>query len=248
MPRYTPKQKQEMVDLYSSGVPGEEVARRFGASLPTVMTAIRAAGKARNYGPSSGRPSGSPVTWTRIFYKGTGWRWVGKYEGQTIALSEARILMAKALGRDLTDKEFVHFVDRDQRNTDEDNLYVTNNPKPKWLLSTRPCRVCGEEKEYPASFPGGNATCASCRSDQTYFLKKLKEHGLTEEQIEAMGTTCHICGQECSSGRRLAIDHDHETGAVRGLLCRDHNVALGLFGDDPELLLAAARYLQERAA
>jgi len=55
---------------------------------------------------------------------------------------------------------------------------------------------------------------------------------------------CAICRDEPEPGRRLAVDHDHETGAVRGLLCRRCNMALGSFRDDPHLLLAAADYLQ----
>jgi hypothetical protein len=64
-----------------------------------------------------------------------------------------------------------------------------------------------------------------------------------EELLEAQGGVCAICQKPCSSGRRLAVDHDHEAGIVRGLLCRRCNTAIGLLGDDAVSLLRAAGYL-----
>ena len=47
------------------------------------------------------------------------------------------------------------------------------------------------------------------------------------------------------TARRLAVDHDHKTGKIRGLLCISCNVGLGHFQDDVELLRSAILYLQE---
>jgi hypothetical protein len=57
---------------------------------------------------------------------------------------------------------------------------------------------------------------------------------------------CTICGKSITeNGKALAVDHDHETGAVRGLLCNSCNTALGLFNDNPELLRKAADYIEK---
>lgn len=53
---------------------------------------------------------------------------------------------------------------------------------------------------------------------------------------------CKICGG-LETKRRLSVDHCHETGKVRGLLCQQCNIALGLFKDNPKLLKKAIKYL-----
>lgn len=88
------------------------------------------------------------------------------------------------------------------------------------------------------------------RKVQDYNLKKL--YGLTIEQYEAMlveqGGVCALCRKPPSgraNGGRLHVDHDHETGRVRRLLCYHCNNALGHFRDDPDLMRRAADYIEE---
>lgn len=59
----------------------------------------------------------------------------------------------------------------------------------------------------------------------------------------AQNGVCAICRHECERGRALSVDHDHCTGQIRGLLCSNCNLVLGLFGDNPELFMAAADYV-----
>ena len=43
---------------------------------------------------------------------------------------------------------------------------------------------------------------------------------------------------------RLAVDHCHKTGKIRGLLCNRHNQGIGYMNDSPELLMKAAKYIE----
>lgn len=86
-----------------------------------------------------------------------------------------------------------------------------------------------------------------------YNPEKHKEYGLRRmygleisdfnKMIEDQNGCCLIC--EEFYGFKLAVDHDHDTGNVRGLLCRKCNSGIGLLGDSIENLLSAAAYLRE---
>ena len=52
---------------------------------------------------------------------------------------------------------------------------------------------------------------------------------------------CEICGTV--PDKELCLDHDHATNAIRGFLCRDCNIGLGMFADNPDRLQQAIRYL-----
>jgi hypothetical protein len=92
------------------------------------------------------------------------------------------------------------------------------------------------------------------RKGNTEELRRLalkSNYGLTLEQYEAMvaaqGGRCAICGTDHPGSSRIkywSVDHDHETDAVRGLLCHGCNTGLGAFGDDIERLTKAVAYLQ----
>lgn len=80
-----------------------------------------------------------------------------------------------------------------------------------------------------------------------------RRYGVTlewyENKLEEQGGLCSICkySSEDTEGRRLAVDHCHETGEARGLLCSTCNTGLGLLKDSEEVLLAAIAYLQRNS-
>lgn len=89
-----------------------------------------------------------------------------------------------------------------------------------------------------------------------YRTKQLAQFGITEADYAAhfdrQGGVCAICRRPQPGKRRLAVDHDHTTGVVRGLLCTGCNSAVGRLGDTVEGLMRAVAYLvraqSERAA
>lgn len=85
------------------------------------------------------------------------------------------------------------------------------------------------------------------RHPERYRALQLKnDYGLTVNEFEAMrvaqGNACAICREPFTGTPH--VDHDHATGAVRGLLCHGCNVGLGRFRDDPGRLESAAVYLR----
>jgi Uri superfamily endonuclease len=98
--------------------------------------------------------------------------------------------------------------------------------------------------------------CISCRrknESKDQIERKFREgelkrrYGITKLQYEQMlkkqKNVCAICKQKCLEKAVLSVDHDKETGKVRGLLCSRCNLALGLFYHDSKRLTNAARYV-----
>ena len=83
---------------------------------------------------------------------------------------------------------------------------------------------------------------------------QLWKHGMSIEDydtlLEKQNGVCAICMEPETGveGQRLAVDHDHETGRVRGLLCRKCNLGIGNLDDDPSLLWKALEYLVQHGA
>lgn len=126
-------------------------------------------------------------------------------------------------------------------------------------LSAFTVRKTGKRAGHPVSY------CKACKvirqqlryDNRTYErvvrpYQLRKKYGITPEDYEAMlraqNGVCAICGVSGGASARgtntFSVDHDHVSGAVRGLLCNTCNRALGLFKDNVAVLESAIQYLK----
>ena len=122
-------------------------------------------------------------------------------------------------------------------------------------LPTKVCSSCHAEKPTTDFYVDTvrrtvSQQCKPCFNSQARGRLYRAKYGVSVEDFDRMMTSqhgvCAICKEKCSTGKRLSVDHNHTTGAVRGLLCRKCNSAIGYFNDDPALLIKAVGYLAER--
>lgn len=112
------------------------------------------------------------------------------------------------------------------------------------------CKDCKRQamREYRAKNPDMNKKRYWANRDKERERHLVKKYGVTFEDyaamLESQGGVCAICGKPEPENKTLDVDHDHETGEVRGLLCTSCNRMLGHSGDRPEVLEAGAKYLQ----
>lgn len=126
-------------------------------------------------------------------------------------------------------------------------------------LTEKTCIVCEDRKSVAefrvstANRSGYEPRCNDCIAARS----RERNYGISDDEYQSLltrqGGLCAICRREetclANNGRlikSLAVDHDHETGEVRGLLCTNCNKSLGCMGDDPDRLMAAAAYLLSR--
>lgn len=138
------------------------------------------------------------------------------------------------------------------------------------LTADRPCQNCGKSM----SLHGANAAiqvfcsekCRAAdkrskytatqlveRSSYGYRWRLMNSYGITIEQYQRIWADqyglCAICFRsESEIGERLCVDHDHDTGIVRGLLCRKCNKAIGGFCELIERVERAAEYMKQAKA
>jgi len=81
--------------------------------------------------------------------------------------------------------------------------------------------------------------------ERAYHLKT--KYGITVEEYDALleqqGGCCAICGTDDPKKKFFSVDHDHQTGKVRGLLCQPCNLGLGHVREDLDVVMSMAAYL-----
>lgn len=128
---------------------------------------------------------------------------------------------------------------------------VSRVPKELWPDGERWCSGC---QSFVPLFYTSGSRCKACASRASHRAMVEKTYGIPQEDYDRLlrwqRGRCYICGRK-SPSRRLAVDHDHETGAVRGLLCPDpdrgcnHKVLGIIEAASVDGGLAAARRLVE---
>jgi hypothetical protein len=123
----------------------------------------------------------------------------------------------------------------------------------------KPCAIA-KTKAWKAADPERDkATQKRSREKRPRVYKNkqlLWTFGITLEQYEQMladqNGVCAVCGKteteihpQSKRVRSLNVDHCHDTGRVRGLLCNSCNRGIGLLKDDPAILRRALNYLEK---
>tara|TARA_R110000787_G_C13126306_1_gene415524 strand:+ start:118 stop:528 length:411 start_codon:yes stop_codon:yes gene_type:complete len=128
------------------------------------------------------------------------------------------------------------------------------------------CYTCKETKSYAnfykvaANNDGHSGVCGSCKLAYNQNYKKVnkdrvrdaylrKTYGVSLIEVNKLFAEqegrCDICGihEKHCKHQRLGVDHDHDSGAVRGLLCANCNTGIGLLQDSSEFTQKATAYL-----
>ena len=139
---------------------------------------------------------------------------------------------------------------------------MSAHPKTKYDDNGLVCTNCGKYKPWTDytlnsnGIMGRHSMCRPCtqrRRTKQYNtdFQRAAKYGIDpitfENKLKEQANKCSLCGFIFSNASRETtphIDHCHATGKVRGLLCRDCNIGLGMFKDNPEILIKAAEYLQ----
>ena len=121
------------------------------------------------------------------------------------------------------------------------------------------CNVCGlllpfeDFNKHPTCKGKRQPICRLCVKTKHSYTRARKKnlkrrYSITEEQYNELFDSqcgkCAICGtHQKDLSTKLAVDHIHSTGVIRGLLCYNCNMGLGRFKDSEQLIISALSYL-----
>ncbi|MGW7549049.1 endonuclease VII domain-containing protein [Streptomyces sp. NPDC054770] len=112
------------------------------------------------------------------------------------------------------------------------------------------CEVVKPHSEWErnkTSSDGWASYCRACRAERNRVSYFKRKYGLTEAERDALIASQRGVCCICLSAPAAHVDHCHETGRVRGVLCFSCNAALGQFKDQPEVIRRAAAYVEGNA-
>lgn len=115
------------------------------------------------------------------------------------------------------------------------------------------CPQCEQVKPHSEWEPNKSASdgwasyCRKCRAERNRISYFKRKYGLTPAELDVMVAEQHGICCICLAGPAEHVDHCHETGRVRGVLCFSCNAALGQFKDRPDVMRRAATYVEGNA-
>ena len=122
-------------------------------------------------------------------------------------------------------------------------------------IPTKVCLICKRSLPYSCYNVGNKnkdglfSYCKECHSATDVVRKLIYRYNATPavvyRLIREQNNKCAICGKEETGGMRLALDHNHTTGKVRALLCRNCNKMIGCAKEDISILAKAIEYLKK---
>ena len=129
--------------------------------------------------------------------------------------------------------------------------YRTKEKKNKWRKNNK-----DKVKQISDKYNSKDSTKQKLKKYYQQHKNSLRDRDLQKKYnislneyntlLQNQNCVCAICKiNKCSSGKAFAVDHSHETGKVRGLLCKNCNLGLGIFKDNPLTLQKASSYLME---
>ena len=105
-----------------------------------------------------------------------------------------------------------------------------------------------KEGEYQKRYRALNPEKVKTMARKTHIMRKfnmtIEEY---ESKLSAQNGVCAICESTCATGYNLAVDHNHITGKIRALLCKNCNTAIGLLKENTDIMTKALNYLEFHA-